>query len=84
MTLNDKEPIPDAITIFQQHYKNTMKIMYDNAHTREREQVVVTKAAEKNFPERISDFYQMMYGCEISEEEMKIMKEIAEEAGVDR
>ena len=24
----------------------------------------------------------MMYGCEISEDEMKVMKEIAEEAGV--
>ncbi len=82
VTLTDEEPIPDAISIFQQHYKNTMKIMYDNAHTREKEQVVVSKAAEKDFPERISDFYHMMYGCEISEDEMKIMKEIAEEAGV--
>ena len=82
VTLTDDEPIPDAISFFQQHYKNTMKIMYDNAHTREKEQVIVTKAAEKDFPERISDFYHMMYGCEISEDEMSIMKEIAEEAGV--
>lgn len=83
VTLTDEEPIPDAISIFQQHYKNTMKIMYDNAYTREKEQVVVTKAAEKDFSERISDFYHMMYGCDISEDELKIMKEIAEEAGVD-
>lgn len=61
-----------------------MKIMYDNNHTREKEEIDVSKAAQKNYSEQISDFYQMMYGCEISEEEMKIMKEIAEEAGVDR
>lgn len=84
VTLTDEEPIPDAISIFQQHYKNTMKIMYDNNHTREKEEIDVSKAAQKNYSEQISDFYQMMYGCEISEEEMKIMKEIAEEAGVDR
>ncbi len=83
VTLTDEEPVHDAMAIFQQYYKNTMKIIYDNAHTREMEQVDLTQVTkEKGYPELISDFYHMMYGCDISEEEMDIMKEIAEEAGV--
>ena len=36
----------------------------------------------KSFEQLISDFYEMIYGCEIDEEEMKVMKEVAREAGV--
>lgn len=83
VTLTDEEPVHDAMAIFQQYYRNTMKITYDNAHTREMEQVDLTQVTkEKSYPELISDFYHMMYGCDISEEEMDIMKEIAEEVGV--
>lgn len=83
VTLTDEEPVHDVMAIFQQYYRNTMKIIYDNAHTREMEQVDITQVTkEKTYPELISDFYHMMYGCDISEEEMDIMKEIAGEAGV--
>lgn len=83
VTLTDEEPVPDAMGIFSQYYKNTMKIVYDNTHTREAEQVDITKITqEKTYPELISDFYRMMYGCDISEEELQLMKEIAGEAGV--
>ena len=37
---------------------------------------------ERSYPELLSDFYEMMYGCEISEEELAIMKEAAKEAGI--
>ena len=30
----------------------------------------------------IADFYRQMYGCEISDEELDIMRQIAKEAGV--
>ncbi len=83
VTLTDEEPIPDVMGIFQQYYPNTMKISYDNAHTREGEQKDITKAVkEKSFPQLISDFYEMMYGCEISSEELQIMIDLAGEAGV--
>ena len=60
-----------------------MKIIYDNAHTREIEQMDITKITrKKTYSELISDFYRMMYGCDISEEELQIMKEVAGEAGV--
>lgn len=83
VTLTDEDTINDAMGIFQQIYPNTVKIDYDNSHTREIEQFDISKIAEnKLFPELISDFYRLMYNCEISEEEMEVMNMVAREAGV--
>ena len=72
-TLTDEDIINDAMGIFQQTYPNTVKIDYDNSHTREIEQVDISKIAQnKSFSELISDFYRLMYQCEISDEEMDI------------
>lgn len=82
-TLTDEEIVNDAMGIFQQVYPNTVKIDYDNSHTRAIEQVDISKIAEnRSFAELISDFYRQMYSCEISEEEMDIMRSVAREAGV--
>ncbi len=83
VTLTDEAPINDVMGIFQQYYPNTIKIDYDNAHTKAIEQVDISRIMEKkSFGEFISDFYQYIYGCDISEEEMKVMNEVAREAGV--
>ncbi len=82
-TLTDEEIINDAMGIFQQIYPYTVKIDYDNSHTREIEQVDISKIAEnRSFEDLISDFYRQMYSCEISDEEMDIMRTVAREAGV--
>ena len=82
-TLTDEEIISEAMGIFRQVYPNTVKIDYDNSHTREIEQVDISRIAEnRSFDELISDFYRQMYGCEISEEEMDVMRTAAREAGV--
>lgn len=82
-TLTDEEIINDAMGIFQQTYPNTVKIDYDNSHTREIEQVDISKIAQnRSFQELIRDFYKLMYHCEISEEEMDVMRTAAREAGV--
>ena len=82
-TLTDEDIINDAMGIFQQTYPNTVKIDYDNSHTREIEQVDISKIAHnKSFSELISDFYRLMYQCEISDEEMDVMRMVAREAGV--
>ncbi len=82
-TLTDEDIINDAMGMFQQVYPNTVRIDYDNSHTREIEQVDISKIAEnKSFPELIGDFYRLMYGCEITEEEMDVMRTAAREAGV--
>lgn len=83
VTLTDDDIINDAMSVFQQYYPNTVKIDYDNAHTRELEQVDISRIAEnKSFDELISEFYQQVYGCEMSKEEMEIMTAVAREAGV--
>lgn len=83
VTLTDEYAIPDAMATIRQYYPNTMKIDYDNSHTRAAGKIDVSQVTqEKSFSEIISDFYQMMYGCEISEEEMKLMLEVAGKAGV--
>lgn len=82
-TLTDEDIVNDAMGIFQQVYPNTVRIDYDNSHTKEIEQVDISRIAEnKSFPELIEDFYRQMYGCEITEEEMDVMRAAAREAGV--
>ncbi|MCM1193633.1 MAG: exonuclease SbcCD subunit D [Butyrivibrio sp.] len=83
VTLTDEDPVDNSMDIFRQYYPNTMKIVYDNAHTRESAQADITDITrDKSFPELIADFYRMMYGCDISEEELRMVKEAAGEAGV--
>lgn len=81
-TLTDEDMIGEARGIFQQYYPNTVRIMYDNQHSREIESIDVAEtAAERPFPELIADFYRKIYGCEISDEELALMMQIAGEAG---
>jgi exonuclease SbcD len=83
VTLTDEYVINDAMGIFQQVYPNTVHIDYDNSHTRELEHVDITQIGEnKSFEELISDFYRMVYKCDITDEELAIMKDVAREAGV--
>ena len=82
-TLTDEDIVDDAMGIMQQVYPNTVRIDYDNSRTREIDRIDITAIAEqKSFDELIGDFYKKMYGCEISEEEMLVMREAAKEAGV--
>ena len=83
VTLTDEEIINNAMEIIRQVYPYTVKIDYDNSHTREIEQVDISKIAEnRSFEDLIGDFYRQIYGCEITEEEMDIMRDAAREAGV--
>jgi exonuclease SbcD len=69
--------------IFQQYYPRTIKIDYENSHTREIEQVDISGIVEnKSFTELIGEFYYKLYGCEIGDEEMNILRDVAKEAGV--
>jgi exonuclease SbcD len=82
-TLTDEDIVGDAMGIFRQIYPNTVRIDYDNSHTRAVEQVDISGIPEnKSFSELIGDFYRLMYHCEISEEEMAVMRMAAQEAGV--
>ncbi|MCR4890895.1 MAG: exonuclease SbcCD subunit D [Lachnospiraceae bacterium] len=83
VTLTEEDIIPDAMGIFRQTYPNTMQIRYENSHTREIEAVDPSQMAElRSFPELMTDFYQKMYGTDMTEEEMAIMNQVAKKAGV--
>ena len=83
MTLTDEDFINDAIGIVRQYYKNTVKLNFENSYTKENQQLDIKDVAEnKPFNEVISDFYHQVYGCEINDEELGIMLEIAREVGV--
>jgi exonuclease SbcD len=83
VTLTDEDVVSDAMGIFQQVYPYTVKIDYDNSHTRAIEQTDISGIVkDKNFSELIGDFYLLIYNQEISEEEMNIMRMVAQEAGV--
>ena len=83
VTLTDEEILQDAMSIFQQYYPRTVRIDYDNSHTRELDSIDLSDAGEeRSFEDLIGDFYQKMYGTSISEEEMDLMRKVAGEAGV--
>lgn len=82
-TLTDEEPVDNAMGIFQQYYPNTVAIDYDNAHTRGLTRPGPAEAEERrSFEELISDFYRLIYGCDMDEDELELMREAAREAGV--
>ena len=69
--------------IVQQYYPNTVKIDYQNSHTKELENFDIGEIIIDNpFEEIIADFYMKMYGKEISDEELDVMMSVAGEAGV--
>ncbi len=82
-TLTDEDVIPDIMGLFQLHYPNTVKIDYENSHTKALEQAEFTEMAEeKPFAELFGDFYRVIYGEEMTEEMTAVMLDAAREAGV--
>ena len=82
-TLTNEDIVNDAMGIFREYYPNTVKIDYDNSHTKEIENVDITRITKnKTFDELIKDFYMQMYSCDMVEEELEIMRWAAKEAGV--
>lgn len=82
-TLTDEAVQFDAMARLQEVYPNTMKLDYDNETTRALQEFDGEADTEgKSFQELVFDFYKLINGSEPSEEEWKIMQEVAKEAGV--
>lgn len=82
-TLTDETVQFDAMSRLQEVYPNTMKLDYENEATRAIQEFDGAADTEgKSFRELVFDFYQLINGSEPSEEEWKIMQEVAKEAGV--
>ncbi|MCR5421572.1 MAG: exonuclease SbcCD subunit D C-terminal domain-containing protein [Lachnospiraceae bacterium] len=83
ITLTDEDIQNDAMHICRQRYPYTVKVDYENSHTKQIENADIDiKIRNKSFDEVIRDFYSAMYGSDISDDEMKVMMETAKEAGV--
>lgn len=82
-TLTDEEMETDVMGIFQQTYPNTVRIDYDNSRTRALGEELRPMAGEaKPFETLMAEFYEMVYGCEITGEEMDVLRDAARKAGV--
>ena len=73
VTLQDEDYINDAMSIIQQYYPHAINLDYDNQHTRSMEQVEASQQEERSFKEIVADFYQQIFGEEITPEEMEIL-----------
>lgn len=83
VTLTDEEPLDNAMGIIQGYYPNAVKLDYRNSRTLAMEKEDVFQAAElRSFDDLVGDFYRLVYGQDISEEEMAVMQEIGVKAGV--
>lgn len=82
-TLTDEEIQFEAMARLQEVYPNVMKLDYDNQATRSAQEEKAYEDTEgKSFEELITEFYEWMNGTAPSEEEWKILKDVAKEAGV--
>lgn len=83
ITLTDDDIRENAIGIIRNTYPNTVKLDYDNSYTNEITNVDLERTVEqRSFDGLVRDFYNLVYGLAISDDEMQIMEEIGREAGV--
>lgn len=81
--LTDDDVVNDAMGVIRRVYPNTVQVRYDNSFTKElMEGDLTAPAEERSFEQLIRDFYASIYPQDISDEEMKIMREVAGKAGV--
>lgn len=82
-TLTDEDPVDGAMGIIRTYYPNTVHIDYRNSHTEEIMREDAADAGEqRTFAELSGDFYSKIYGCPMSDEEKKMLRMAAAEAGI--
>ena len=79
ITLTDEEDILDALAKLRVIYKNIMKLDYDNQRTRHQSELSLSDAVEEKTPyEHFSDFYEMMNGQSLNDEQSVFMQQLIE------
>lgn len=82
VTLTNKEPIQNAMSLFQAYYPNTVGIEYDQSEYYAEETDFAADVENRTFMELAEDFFTDVYHMELSEAHRKILVETAKEAGV--
>lgn len=84
VTLTDENTVWEAMRRIQQVYPNAMKLDYCNSHTDALENMDFSDVtAGRTFKQIILDFYAMQKGGEPTQEEWNILKDVAQEAGIE-
>jgi exonuclease SbcD len=82
--ITDEEEIYDALGQLKQVYPNLMALDLENSRTQQvydSEALVASNVAEKDPLDLFSEFYQIQNNQELTEDEIRVMKEIFQQAG---
>lgn len=75
--LTDEQDIPDGAAKLRSVYKNLLKLDYDNARTRNQNVISLADLTEeKSTLELFDDFYEMVNGKKMTDEQTKIMENV--------
>lgn len=84
VTLTDEDTVWEAMARVQQVYPNAMRLDYCNSHTAAVQDFDFSDVTGgRTFEDIIRDFYALQRGGEPTEEEWKILRKTAEEAGIE-
>lgn len=83
VTLTNEDMQENAMAIFQGLYPNTVKVDYkkDDDISFNLEELS-DSIEDKSFSEIIGEFYKSLHGNDLSEEELKVLLEVAKEVGI--
>ena len=77
--LTDEQDVPDGAMKLRSVYKNLLKLDYDNTRTRNQNRIsMIDLTDEKTTLELFDDFYEMVNGQKMTEEQNKIMEKVIE------
>ena len=80
ITLTDEEDVMDAVGKLRMIYPNLMKLDYDNVRVRTQMQYEEMEAVEQKRPDEVvAEFYQVVNGRPLSDEQSKLVEEMMEE-----
>lgn len=78
--LTDEEDVMDAVGKLRMIYPNLMKLDYDNVRVRTQMQYEEMEAVEQKRPDEVvAEFYQVVNGRPLSDEQSKLVEEMMEE-----
>ena len=80
VVLTDEEDVPDALRRLRVIYPNILKLDYDNKRTKGSTSIVAMESVKRKSPdEYIQELYKIQNNDDISESQMKLVKEILED-----
>ncbi len=78
--LTDEEDIPDAVAKLRAVFPNIMRLDYDNSRTRSAAVFCASADADNKSPaELFGELYETQMGCEMTDEQRKIINDMIEE-----